>query len=67
MDRLQSRLALVEDSRLDSPVDYREGRPKGPASSRRPDAQPFPSAEQMNALTHMTAELNSRRRRAREV
>ena len=67
VDQLQSRLALVEDSRLDFPVDYREGRPEGPASSRRPDAQPFPSAAQMNALAHMTAELNSTRRRAREV
>ena len=67
VEQLQSRLALVEDSRLDSPVDYREGRPEGPAPSRRPDAQPFPSAEQMNALAHMTAELNSTRRRTREV
>ena len=67
VEQLQSRLALVEDSRLDSPVDYREGRPERPASSGRTDAQPFPSAEQMNALAHMTAELNSTRRRAREV
>ena len=34
VDQLQSRLALVEDSRLDSPVDYREDRPERPASSR---------------------------------
>ena len=67
VDQLQSRLALVEDSRLNSPVDYREGRSERPASSRRPDAQPFPSAEQMIARAHMTAELNSTRRRVREV
>ena len=67
VDQLQSRLALVEDSRLDSPVEYRENRPEGPASSRRPDAQPFSSAEQMNVFAHMTSELNSTRRRAREV
>ena len=67
VDHLQSQLALVEDSRLDSPFDYREARPEGPAPSRRPDAQPFPSAEQTNAPAHMTAELNSTRRHAREV
>ena len=67
VEQLQSRLALVEDLRLDSPVYYRQGHPERPASPRRPDAHPFPSAEQTNALAHMTAELNSTRRRAREV
>ena len=66
-DQLQRRLMLIEDSRLDSPVDYRDGRPERPASSRRPNAHPFLSAEQMHELTHVTAELNSTRRRARQV
>ena len=67
LDQLQSRLALPGNWSLDSPLDHREDRPERPASSRRPDAQTFPSVEQMQVLPHMASELNSTRRRTREV
>ena len=56
---------LVEDSRLESPITQGEGRPEKPASSRRPDAQLFPSAEHLGAFAHMAAELNSTLQRVR--
>ena len=67
VDQLQSRLALVEDSRLDSPEDFGEGRPERTASTGRTDARPFPSADQMRAFAHVTAQLNSTRRRVRQM
>ena len=54
-----NRLVLVEDSRLESPITQGEGCPGRPALSRRPDAQPFPSAEHLGALARTAAELNS--------
>ena len=67
VDQLQSRLALVEDARIDSPAVDVAGRPASANSGVRTDPQPFPSADQMRAFAHMAAELNSTRRRAREM
>ena len=67
VDQLQSRLVLVEDSRLDSPDTFGEGRSEMPASVGRSDARPFPYAEQMRAFAHMAAQLNSTCRRVRQM
>ena len=42
VDQFQSRLVLVEDSRLENPATYGEGRPERPTSSARPDASSAP-------------------------
>ena len=60
-------LVLVEDSCLESPINQGEGRPERPPSSRRPDAQPFPSAEHLGALAHTAAELNFTHQRVRQM
>ena len=67
VDQLRCRLVLVEDSRLDSPDAFGEGRPERPASARRSDARPFPSAEQMGAVAQMAAELNCTRPRVLQM
>ena len=67
VDQLHSRLVLVEDARIDSPAVDVAGRPASADSGVRRDLQPFPSAEQMGAFAHMAAELNSARRRFRQM
>ena len=58
---------LVEELRLDSPENFGEGRPERTVSARRTDARPFPSADQMRAFADVTAQLNSTRRRVRQM
>ena len=67
VDQPQSRLALVEDARIDSHAVEVAGPPASANSGVRADPQLFPSADQMRAFAHMAAELNSTRRRAREM
>ena len=67
VEKLQSRLVLVEDSRLDSFDTFGEGRPERPASAGRSDARPFTSADQMRAFAHIPAQLNSTSRRVRQM
>ena len=67
VNQLHSRLVLVEDSRLDSSDTLGEGCLERPASARRSDARPFPSAEQMRAFFYIAAQLNSTRRRVRQM
>ena len=45
VDQLQCRLSLVEDSRLNAPDVFGEGRRERPSSAGRSDARPFPSAK----------------------
>ena len=62
-----SRRVVVEDSRLESPITQEGGCPERLASSRRPDAQPFSSAERMAAFAYMAAELDSTRQCVRQM
>ena len=67
IDELHSRPVLVEDSRFASPGPSGQGRPESPTSARRPEARTSPSAEQLGAFAHLSAELNATRRRARDM
>ena len=67
IDELHSRLVLVEDSHLASPGPSGQGCPEGPTPARRPEDRTSPSAEQLGALAHFSAELNGTRRRARDM
>ena len=67
IDGLHSRLVLVEDSRFASPGPSGQGRAERPTPARRPEDRTSPSAEQLGAFAHLSAELNATRRRARDV
>ena len=67
IDKLHSRLMLVEDSRFASPKRSRQGRPERPTSARIPKDRASPSAEQLCAFAHLSAQLNDTHRRARDM
>ena len=67
VNQLKSLLALVEDTRIDSPSVDVAGRPASANYGVCADPQPFPSADQMRVFAHMAAELNSTRRRVHEM
>ena len=67
IDELHSRLVLVEESHLAAPGPSGQGRPERPTPARRPEDRTSPSAEQLGAFVHLSAELNATRRRARDM
>lgn len=67
VDQLHSRLELIEDAGPDSPAMDVGGHSVSTHSGVRPEPKPFQYSGQMRAFGHMAAELNTTRRRAREI
>ena len=67
IDKLHSRLVLVEDSCFASPGPSGQGRPERPTPARRPEDRTSPSAEQLGAFAFLSDELDATRRRAHDI